>query len=110
MASTMCPSIAVTAVKGVIEGWRLPKRLGTSPVTSYRVIAFSSIATWQSSMATSTICPSPVILRLLSAAKRPMVPNKAALMSPMEAPTLVGRPSGKPVMLMMPPMPCTTTS
>ena len=43
------------------SGCRVPRRPGSSPVTRWVVSAFSRIASWQSSMATSTIVPPPAL-------------------------------------------------
>ena len=40
----------------------------------------------------------------------PMAVNRPAVMSPIDVPTRVGGPPGWPVMLMMPPIACTTMS
>ena len=73
-------------------------------------MAFSRMATWQSSMATSTIEPMPVVVRWWRAATTPRAANMPAVMSPIEVPTRVGSPPSGPVMLMIPPSAWTTMS
>ena len=107
---TKCPSAAANAANGVIDGWRAPSGPGTSPVAAYRAIAFSRIATWQSSMDTSILVASPVFARSNSALQMPMAVNSPAVTSPIDVPTRVGGPPGWPVMLMTPPIACTTMS
>ena len=58
-----------------------------------RPIALSSIATWQSSMPTSTMPPRPLCARRCSAAKIPASAKSPAEMSPMEVPTRTGGPA-----------------
>ena len=93
-----------------MEGWRVPSGWGTSPVVVKRMMAFSNMATWLSSMPTSTSWPSPVRSRAWRAARIPITVKKAAVMSPIETPTRTGSPPGVPVMLITPPIPWMTIS
>ena len=68
------------------------------------------MATWQSSIETSMYWPSPERSRSRSAAWTAMAAKSAAVMSPMLAPGRTGPPPASPVMLSMPPMPCTMMS
>ena len=68
------------------------------------------MATWQSSIETSMYWPSPERSRSSNAAWTAMAANSAAVISPMLAPGRTGPPPGSPVMLSMPPMPCTMMS
>ena len=72
--------------------------------------AFSSSAIWQSNMAMSTLVDSPVLRRWTSAALTATAVKRPAPMSPIDMPTRAGGWPSLPVMLMMPPMPCTTMS
>ena len=55
--TTGWPSPASKAWNGAMFGWRVPRRPGSAPVTRCVVSAFSRIASWQSSIATSIIVP-----------------------------------------------------
>jgi hypothetical protein len=64
------PSWVGKASNGAAVGWRAPIGPGVSPA-KWRAIAFSPIATWQSSIATSISMPAPVLARWTSAALMP---------------------------------------
>jgi len=55
-------------------------------------------------MLTSTNCPYPLFLLSPKAATMPITANKPAMISPKEAPGLMGGPPGSPVRLIMPPI------
>ncbi len=109
-ATINSPSCVLNGSSGTTDGWRLPMGRGISPVTPYRAMAFSRMATWQSSIATSTNWPCPVRSRAASALKMPIAVKMPAMMSPIDVPTRVGVPSSGPVMLITPPIACTTPS
>ena len=60
------------ASNGAMDGWRVPIGPGTLPMAPIRATGFSSSATWQSSMETSTSSPCPVRWRRIRAACVPI--------------------------------------
>ena len=103
----MWQSFVGNASNGATTGWRAPIGRGVSPA-KWRAIAFSVIATCESSIATSIFMPSPVRARCTKAALIPTAVKSPAAMSPIDVPTRVGGEPGCPVTLMRPPMPCAT--
>ncbi len=109
-AITNSPSLAWNVSKGAISGWRAPEGCGALPVTVVSAIACSRIATWLSSIDTSTRRPPPPRARSTSAARIPWLRNIPATMSPIEAPTRTGSRPFSPVIDITPPRACTTMS
>ena len=57
IAIAKVPSNVLNAPNGVIDGWSVPRGHGIFFSTEYLAIAFSSIATWQSSILKSNLEP-----------------------------------------------------
>ncbi len=87
-----------------MNSYLFPIREGSSPPTKYFWGMFSRAAKTESTRATSTICPLPVLSLTLRAERIPMQQNRELRMSPIAVPDLVGGESGQPVMLRRPPI------
>ena len=104
------PSLARKAWYGALRRWAVPSRRGICPVYQYSVASHAESASPASKSEVSTSCPRPVTRRARSAQRIPNTPKRPAPRSVIGTPTFTGGPSGLPVALMMPLMPCAIRS
>jgi len=99
---TTSTSAVANDSNGAMDACLHPFGAGIFPEYRHLATAFSSIATMQSSIEISTICPFPVTFLLYSAITVPSADHIPAPTSAIDAPTLTQGPPLGPVKLISP--------
>ena len=91
-------------------GWALPIARGTAPAPTTACAWFTSAESVELSRFTETCWPTPLRARSCSAARIPTVACRPVSTSTRATPTFVGWSGAGPVMLISPPIACTSRS